>query len=128
MALVIGTEAADAGMSKAIYEQMDRLLAPPLEQAVAAASGDAKKAAQKALDEARKGWQKLAFSIAHGVVTHLRANLVVRGVQTRGDLNVPVSEQTQGAPPSAHQHGVSLSATQSAVTFTQSNDGTGHVD
>jgi hypothetical protein len=127
MALVIGSAAADAGMAKAIYDQLDRLLAPPLQKAVDDASGAAKVKAQEALDAARDGWKKLSFGISTGVVTHLLANLEVAGIQARGNLSVPVSGQTGTAAPSSHQHTVSLSATQNAVTFTQSNDGTGHV-
>jgi hypothetical protein len=72
MALVIGTVDADSGLSKAIFEQMDILLAPPLQQAVDNAAGDAKAKAQEALDAARKGWKQLAFAIATGVITHPR--------------------------------------------------------
>lgn len=126
MALVAGSAAADSGMAKAIFEQVDPLLSPPLKQAVAQAAGDAKTQAQQALDAAREGWRKLSFCIATGVIEHLISNLEIHGVQTSGTLNAPVAGATGQAPPSQHQHQVSLAA-QAGVTFSQSNDGTGLV-
>ena len=126
MALVPGSVAADSGMAKAIYEQIDPLLSPPLQKAVAQATGEAQVAAQQALDAARDGWRKLSFCIATGVINHLLSNLEVHGVQTSGTLNAPVDGQTGPAQPSAHQHQVSLAA-QAGVTFSQSNNGTGLV-
>lgn len=126
MALVAGSVAADSGMAKAIYDQIDPLLSPPLRKAVDQASGDAKTQAQQALDAARDGWRKLSFCIARGVISHLVSNLEIHGVQTSGTLNAPVSGQTGPAQPSQHQHQVSLAA-QAGVTFVQSNDGTGRV-
>jgi hypothetical protein len=127
MALVVGSESADAGMSKAIFEQIDRLLSTPLQQAVDAATGDPKVKAQEALDAARDGWQKLSFAIATGVIGHILSNLEVTGVTTRGNVAATVSGATGPAAPAAHPHSVSLTATQSDVTFTQSNSGTGRV-
>jgi hypothetical protein len=113
-------------MAKAIYDVMDPLLSPPLQKAVVQATGDAKVAAQKALDAAQDGWRKLSFCIATGVINHLKSNLEIHGVQTSGTLNAPVDGQTGPAQPSQHQHPVSLAA-QASVTFLQSNDGTGRV-
>lgn len=127
MALAIGSVSADAGMSKAIFDQVDALLSPPLQEAVDNATPEAKPNAQQALDAARDGWRKLAFAIATGVVQHVIANMEVVGVQTRGDVSASVSGATAPAPPGPHPHTVSLSAVQSGVTFTQSNDGTGRV-
>jgi len=116
MALEAGSKTADAGMSRAIYDQLDALLAGPLQDAVhdAEVAGDAKlqAAAQEALDSAREGWKKLSFAIAAGVVNHIRTNLEITGIQARGDINASVSGQA---------------ATQSGVTFIQSNNGTGLV-
>lgn len=126
MALVIGSVAADSGMAKAIYDQVDDLLSPPLQKAVDQATGDAKAAAQQALDGARDGWRKLSFCIATGVINHLIANLEIHGVQTSGTLNAPVNGQTGAAQPNQHQHQVSLAA-QAGVTFVQNNNGTGLV-
>lgn len=127
MAMIIGSSAADSGMSKAIYDQVDALLSPPLKKAVDDASGDAKPKAQEALDAARDGWKKLSFAIATGVINHITANMEVRGVQTQGNINASVSGSTGATPPGPHVHSVGLAATQNAVTFTQSNDGAGRV-
>jgi hypothetical protein len=127
MALVIGSEAADTGMSKAIYDQVDALLSPPLEDAVEQAPDAAKPGAQAALDAARDGWRKLSFAIANGVIGHLLTNLEVAGVQARGNINAQVSGATGSAAPGPHTHAVALTGTQANVTFTQSNDGTGRV-
>ena len=67
MALTIGSQAADTGMSRAIFVQLDQLLSPPLQEAVSAASPEVKPGAQAALDAAREGWRKLAFAISRGV-------------------------------------------------------------
>lgn len=126
MALDIGTVAADSGMTKAIYDQVDGLLSPPFQNAVAQATGDAKAQAQQVLDGARDGWRKLSFCIATGVINHLISNLEIHGVQTAGTVDAPVDGQTGPAQPSQHQHQVSLAA-QAGVTSAQSNDGTGLV-
>jgi hypothetical protein len=112
MALQIGTVAADSGLTKAIYDQMNSMLSPPLQAMVDSATGDAKTKAQQALDGARDGWRKLSFAIASGVVTHLQNNLEVIKVQATGDINATVSGNQ---------------ATQAGVTFHQSNPGTGLV-
>ncbi|MFD1213393.1 hypothetical protein ACFQ36_15230 [Arthrobacter sp. GCM10027362] len=127
MALVVGTVDAESGLSKAIFEQMDILLAPPLQQAVDNASGEAQAKAQEALDAARNGWKQLAFAIATGVVTHLTANLEIVGIQATGDVAAAVAGKTEPAPPAAHQHQINLAAAQQGVTFNQSGSGLGHV-
>ena len=127
MALVAGSVAADSGMSKAIYDQVDLLLSPPLQKAVDQATGDAKVKAQQALDGARDGWRKLSFCIANGVISHLKSNLEINGVQTSPTVNAPVDGQTGPAPPNQHQHQVSLAAAQVGIKFSQINNGTGLV-
>jgi hypothetical protein len=112
MALVIGTVAAESGMSLAIFEQIDALLAPPLQEALDAAPDAAKPHAKAALDGARDGWRKLSFAIAAGVVSYLLSNLELRGIETRGDVTAKVSGTT---------------ATQTDFLASQSNDGTGLV-
>jgi hypothetical protein len=118
-----------SGMSQAIYEQLFRMMSPPLKEAVDGASDDpkAKEAAQTALKAADQGWQQLAFAVAKGVISHIQANMEIKGIQTRGDVSASGSSTSGPAPPAAHVHSVSLTATQSGVTFTQSNDGPGHV-
>jgi len=127
MALSPGSAAADSGMAKAIYDQIDPLLSPPLQKAVDQATGDAKAGAQQALDGARDGWRKLSFCIAAGVISHLKSNLEINGVQISPTVNAPVSGQTGPAAPNQHQHQVSLAAVEVGLTFPQSNSGTGLV-
>ena len=127
MALSPGSAAADSGMAKAIYDQIDPLLSPPLQKAVDQATGDAKAGAQQALDGARDGWRKLSFCIATGVISHLKSNLEINGVQISPTVNAPVSGQTGPAAPNQHQHQVSLAAAQAGITSSQINNGTGLV-
>lgn len=122
MALEIGSETANVGMSAAIYSEMDRLLAPPLQAAVdGAETDDVRAAAQTALDEARKGWQKLAYAVANGVVSHLQSNLEVRDAADPMSAATPVRDvdgTTGSAPPSNHTHGAgSLSVTLDDLIF-----------
>ena len=127
MALIIGSENADTGMSQAIYLEIDRLLSPPLQEAVNKAEGAAKAEAQKALDEAKKGGKKLAFAIASGVINHIVANMEIFDITTRGDITTSVQGNTAAADPENHEHEVNLEGTASNVVFTQNNNGTGRV-
>jgi Flp pilus assembly protein TadG len=127
MGMTIGTAAADQGMSKEIFAQMDLLLAPPLQKAVDEAAGDAKSVAQQALDKARTNWKQLAFAIANGVINHVTANMEITGIQTTGDVAAAVNGASLpgGSPP--HPHPITLTATQQSVTFKQSGSTAGHV-
>jgi hypothetical protein len=127
MALTVGSENADSGMSQAIYAEVDRLLSPPLVAAVNSSPDAAKPKAQEALDAARAGWRKLSYAIASGVVSHVTANMEVFGIQTRGNVPVTASGSTGAAPPANHVHTVSISGQANDITFTQINDGTGRV-
>jgi hypothetical protein len=127
MALIIGSVNADAGMSQAIYQEVDKQLSPPLQKAVDNAEGEAKAKAQEALDGAREGWKKLSFAIANGVISHITANMEIFGIATRGNVNTTVQGNTGPANPANHLHNVNLSGVAANVTFTQNNDGTGRV-
>jgi len=124
MALTVGSPAADAGMSKAIFTQLDALLSPPLQAAVDSASDEAKPAARAALDASRTGWRNLAYAIAKGVIDHVVANLEISGVTVSGSVSVPVSGST--AVTSGHSHAVSITPT---ITpgLAQNNNGPGRV-
>ena len=87
MALEIGSEEADSGMSQAIYEQIDYYLSPALEEAVDSAEDAAKAAAQEALDAAREGWKKLSYAIAKGVIEHIKAHLEIHDIETAGEVD-----------------------------------------
>ena len=108
MALDAGSVKADAGMSLAIYTQLDVLLSPPLQAAVDAADGDAKEAAQAAMDAAKEGWKKLSYAIAKGVVEHIKTALEINGVTVAGKISVPVDPNKN-------------------YPFAQTNNGTGRV-
>lgn len=127
MALEIGSENAGSGMSLAIFEEMDRLLSPALQQAVDDAAGDAKGKAQEALDQAREGWKKLSYAVANGVIEHIISNMEIRGVSVEGDINASVSGNTGTAEPNLHVHTVEIAAVQNNIEFEQKNDGTGLV-
>ncbi|MDH5624567.1 MAG: hypothetical protein OEY21_00520 [Nitrospira sp.] len=101
MALQIGNQTATSGMSKAIYDQMNAILSPPLSGLPPAD-----------LETIRDSWKQLAFAISKGVIDHITANIEIKGVQTTGNISAAVSGST---------------ATQTGVVFTQSNDGKGRV-
>jgi len=126
MALSIGTPAAEAGLSKDIFVQLDTLLSPPLQGAVDGAAEEAKPGAQAALDAARGGWRKLAFAVAKGVVEHLLDNLEINDVTVSGSVSVPVSGNTGAAAPAAHVHTVGITPAVT-VALAQNNNGTGRV-
>jgi hypothetical protein len=107
-----GADAAD-GMAKAIYDQINTQL-QDLQ-------------APDALPVAQDTWKKLAFAISTGVIQHIKDNMEIVGVQTTGDVAAAISGPSGPAPPGPHAHPVTLTASQSRVTFTQSNDGRGHV-
>ena len=77
MSLQIGPEDASAGMAKDIFEAMDQVMkqgVPP-----------------DSLEDARKGWRKLSFAIASGVVAHIVQNMEIAGIQAQGAVTVAVA-------------------------------------
>jgi hypothetical protein len=114
MALIIGDQTADTGMSKAIYDQLQSVLEPALEGL-----------SEEARSRLRESWKKLAYAIARGVIEHIMTNMEVVGIQTQGNVSAPVQGNTSLV--SGHQHGVNLTGEQNNLVFTQSNDGTGHI-
>lgn len=123
------------GMSLGIYKKLDFYLSPPLQEAINKAKKLGKKegkekavaAAQKALDKARQGWKKLAYSIAFGVIEHIKSNMEIKGITTRGNVTIDVQGNTKPEVVGGHTHPVDISSTKENVVFTQNNDGTGHV-
>lgn len=115
MALVIGDINASSGMAKAIYEELETLLSPPLQGM-----------SPQDLEKVKTGWKQLAFAIATGVVNHIKSNMEISGIQTKGDVSVRVNGNTGTF--NNHSHTITnVPGNQSNVVFTQSNDGTGHV-
>lgn len=121
----------NVGLDKIIFLIMDKLLSPPLKDAADKAEGDAKVPAQKALTEARLGWEKLSYAIAKGVMEHIMANMEIYGIQTSGNIKTDVDGATKMALSNytalKHSHDVDLEGVKDNAIFTQSNDGTGHV-
>lgn len=116
MALEVGNQQATSGMTKAIYDQIRAVMEPDL--------GDL---GEQDLEEMRKGWRRISFAVASGVISHILSNMEIQSIQTQGDVNATVEGDTGTADPGNHLHSVNLSGTQSNVVFTQSNDGTGLV-
>ena len=116
MGLEIGDIAAGSGMSKAIFDELNIIMSPPLEGMP-----------QEDMEKIRDSWRKLAFAIATGVIEHIKSNMDIYGIETRGDVNTTVQGNTGPSDPGSHLHNVNLDGEQSDAVFTQSNDGTGHV-
>ena len=119
MALKIGDINATAGMSKAIFDEINIFMSPPFEDI-----------SEEDMAKIRDGWRKLAYAIAKGVIDHIIANMEIHGIQTEGNINTTVSGEIDEAleyPDPTHYHGFDLSGEQTNVVFTQSNDGTGLV-
>jgi hypothetical protein len=97
--LIVGD--ATEGMTKAIYDALKQDLEDSLKNLTAE---------QRAPIE--ENWKKMSHAIAKGVIDHIKSNMEINGVQTKGNISASVSG------------GV---ATQVGVVFTQSNDGAGRV-
>jgi hypothetical protein len=117
MALTIGNKAATTGMSKDIYDTLRTVLEEDLPPDLR----------EDDLEAMRESWKKIAFAVATGVIEHIKANMEINGIETRGDVTTSVNGNTNPAAPGAHTHGVGLAGNATSVTFTQSNDGTGLV-
>ena len=128
MALEIGSESADSGMSLLIYKELDRLLSPPLLKIIAVAETEEQRdKSEEALIEARKGWKKISHAVAKGVINHLISHMEVFGIETKGNVSTSVKGQTQSFEGFPHRHDIDLQGEQIDVVFTQRNDGTGRI-
>jgi hypothetical protein len=108
MALEIGDQKASSGMSQAIYEQLNTLLSPPLQDMAPADQ-----------EKVRDGWRQLAFAIATGVINHLKSNMEIFGVQTSGPVTTTVTGTVSGSTVTGTGTG--------NVTTNQTGATTGHV-
>ncbi|HKY35568.1 MAG TPA: hypothetical protein VJN18_06510 [Polyangiaceae bacterium] len=97
MALSVGNEQANSGMSKAIYDKLNELLSP--------------KIPTDKLPDVQEGWQQLAFAVATGVVAHLLENLEIKQLEVSGSVSLPVAS----------------GAAAGTITLPQSSATTGHV-
>lgn len=121
-----GANVSMGGMSQNIYLLMDELLSPPLQEAIDGATDDTRDGAIEALSEARKGWQKLSYAVASGVVEHLRNNLTLQNIQATGNVTINVNDDTDNGG-TGHTHNLTTSSTATNVVFNQVV-GTGEVD
>lgn len=122
----VGTNVILGGMSNEIYLVMDELLSPPLQEAIDTATEDTRDGAVQALTEARKGWKKLSYAIASGVVEHLRNNLVIQDIRTTGNVTININDDTDDGGV-GHTHNLTTSSTATNVVFDQMA-GSGSVD
>ncbi len=102
MGLEIGNITASSGMSKAIFDQLNTILSPPLNGT-----------SPEDMETIRNSWRNLAFAIAAGVIEHIKLNMVIKEITTQGNISATVSGNT---------------ATQENVVFIQNNDGTGLIE
>jgi hypothetical protein len=105
MAMQIGDDQAGSGMAKDIFDQIDLVMQPTIPPAN--------------LPDARKGWRKLAFAVASGVITHIKNNMEISGIQAQGNVTTTVTGTVSG-------NAVTGSGTGS-VTTNQTGAPTGHV-
>ena len=92
MSLKPGDQEPPSEMTAAIYDQIRAIMEPDLQGL-----------SEEDLKNLRKGWLKLSFAIASGVIKYITANMEIYGIKTKGEVQM------------------------NEVVFTQSNDGTGHV-
>ncbi len=113
MSLKIGNITANTGMSKAIYDQINTVLTPSLDEM-----------SEEGMVIIRESWQKLAFAVATGVVEHIKSNMEISGVDVSiNDVSTAVNVETNC--PSGPGTGSGTGS--GTATGQQSNDGTGHV-
>ncbi|NIM18414.1 MAG: hypothetical protein GTO45_41065 [Candidatus Aminicenantes bacterium] len=114
MGLEPGDITATGGMSKAIYDALFNNMKDGFPDS-------------EPSEDVCQSWKKLAYSIAFGVIEHIKSNMEIKGITTKGDVSITISGSTGIADPADHTHSVGLSDTDSDVVFTQNNDGTGLV-
>ena len=114
MSLNIGDKNATSGMTKAIYDELYTILSPPL---TGMKSED--------FEKVKDGWKKLSYAIAKGVIEHIKDNMEIKDIHTKGDVTTHLDVYTSIV--NGHRHKTTEDVTASDVIFTQSDDGTGHV-
>jgi len=105
MAMQVGDKGATSGMTKDIYDVMDQLMKPGVPP--------------DSLEQARTGWKNLAFAIASGVVTHIKNNMEISGIQAQGSVTTAVTGTVAGTAVTGTGTG--------SVTTNQTGTPTGHV-
>jgi len=84
MALEIGDQEATAGMTKAIFDEMQAIIEPGLGGL-----------GEEDLESIREGWRKLSLAIATGVVNHILSNMEIIGIHTSGTFQSQPVETVQ---------------------------------
>jgi hypothetical protein len=105
MAMQIGDDQAGSGMTKDIYDQIDQIMTPTIPPA--------------SLEDARKGWKRLALAVASGVITHIKSNMEISGIQAQGGVTTTVTVTVGGNSGTGTGNG--------NVTTTQTGSAAGHV-
>jgi hypothetical protein len=111
MALEAGNESADNGMSKAIYDALYDSLKANFDE-------------EKPPDDVCDSWRKLAYSIAFGVIEHIKSNMEINGIEVAVS-NVSTTVTVATTCPSGEGTGTGTGS--GTAEGQQSNDGTGHV-
>lgn len=118
MAMEVGNLNAQSGLTRQIFEELRAVYEPDVIDDV---DGET-------LETLRAAWRKLAFAVAKGVVEHLRDNLEIHDVRTRGNVATEISGTTAAADPApGHTHGVELVGEQNGLELDQI-PGTGRVE
>ena len=114
MSLTIGNRNATSGMTKAIYDELYAQLSPPLSGMKA-----------EDFEKVKDGWRKLAYAVSKGVIDHIKANMEIKDVHTKGTVTTAIDINT--GTTGGHRHRVTGTETSQDATFDQSDDGTGHI-
>ena len=114
MGLIIGDENATHGMSKAIYDKIRQVMEP--------VDG----MSEEQMTDLHTSWKKLSYAIAHGVISHIQANLEIKKIKTIDRVGVQGSTGTTDS----HVHTVSIDAEDADLVFTETDypAGQGHVE
>ena len=114
MALQIGDINASFGMSKAIYDELNNILSPPLDGTPS-----------EEMTKIRDAWRQLAFAVAKGVISHIKSNMEISGVEVSiNDVSTNVNVTT--SCPSGTGTGTGTGS--GSATGQQSNSGTNLVN
>ncbi len=108
MALEAGDITASFGMSKAIYEQLDKNLMT---------DDDKSRLKPDELKTIQDGWRKLAYALAQGIVDYLPSNLEIRNADPDGKVTVSVSGKTGQGGADNHDHSIDITAEENDVKF-----------
>jgi hypothetical protein len=114
MGLDPGDIAATGGMSKAIYDALFNNMKGSFPDS-------------KPSEDVCQSWKKLAYSIAFGVIEHIKSHMEIKGIASKWDAGTEMTGTTDTAEPDAHSHTLTLSVEEgSELIFPQ--EGTGYAE